>query len=373
MQVVLVIFIFAIGACIGSFLNVVIYRLPRGESIVFPGSHCPACGRGIRWYDNVPLLSWLLLKARCRDCKARISPRYILIELLTALLFVGLYAALYVLDLRSDTGRFEHTWPTFIGYCVLLAGLLAASAVDIELFIVPLPVLWVCAVVGIAAAAYNPSPLMPKATAVTAAVSVAATLGLVISALLLRLGLLRPSFLGVEEPDAKSGSVAITKASGVDPRKEILRELLFLAPALLLGLAAFLLVKFAPPVRQWLNHLLDFKTAVGPHLASGLGALLGMLVGIAWLWGTRIFGTLLFGKEAMGMGDVHIMAAIGAVAGWKVVTLTFFAAPVFGLIYALYLLAFKGKRELPYGPWLAFAAMFVIVFYDAIWSVLIPG
>jgi len=71
---------FALGAVIGSFLNVVIHRVPRGESIVRPGSRCPACGTPIRWYDNVPILSWILLGARCRACRARISLRYPLVE-----------------------------------------------------------------------------------------------------------------------------------------------------------------------------------------------------------------------------------------------------------------------------------------------------
>jgi len=77
---VLIAVAFALGAVIGSFLNVVIHRVPRGESIVRPGSRCPACGTPIRWYDNVPILSWILLGARCRACRVRISLRYPLVE-----------------------------------------------------------------------------------------------------------------------------------------------------------------------------------------------------------------------------------------------------------------------------------------------------
>ncbi len=75
---------FVLGAVIGSFMNVVVYRVPRGESLVHPGSHCPQCDHPIRWYDNVPIVGWLLLGGRCRDCKARISPRYPLVEALVA-------------------------------------------------------------------------------------------------------------------------------------------------------------------------------------------------------------------------------------------------------------------------------------------------
>lgn len=82
-------FAFVIGACVGSFLNVVIYRLPRGKSLIRPGSQCPKCGHAIRWYDNVPIVSWLLLRGRCRDCRASISGRYAVVEFATALLFVA--------------------------------------------------------------------------------------------------------------------------------------------------------------------------------------------------------------------------------------------------------------------------------------------
>jgi leader peptidase (prepilin peptidase)/N-methyltransferase len=78
------------GLLTGSFLNVVIWRVPRGESIVRPGSHCPSCEQPVRAYDNIPLVSWLVLRGRCRDCKARISPRYPLVELATGVVFLGL-------------------------------------------------------------------------------------------------------------------------------------------------------------------------------------------------------------------------------------------------------------------------------------------
>jgi leader peptidase (prepilin peptidase)/N-methyltransferase len=81
------------GAMIGSFLNVVVYRLPRRESLVRPASHCPSCGAGVKPYDNVPVLSWLLLRGRCRNCTSAISARYPLVEALVALLCVGVVLA----------------------------------------------------------------------------------------------------------------------------------------------------------------------------------------------------------------------------------------------------------------------------------------
>lgn len=94
------IFVFAFGSCVGSFLNVVIYRLPRDKSLISPASSCPACNRRIRFYDNIPLISWLVLGGKCRYCKARISPRYFVVELLTALLFAGVFALYFIFEYR---------------------------------------------------------------------------------------------------------------------------------------------------------------------------------------------------------------------------------------------------------------------------------
>jgi leader peptidase (prepilin peptidase)/N-methyltransferase len=108
------------GAVVGSFLNVVIWRLPRGQNLAHPRSACPRCGALIRWFDNVPVLSWLLLRARCRGCKAAISARYPLVEALTA--------ALFVLAYRS----WGPDMPTSIAVCAVLAALVAISFIDLD-------------------------------------------------------------------------------------------------------------------------------------------------------------------------------------------------------------------------------------------------
>jgi len=110
--------IFLLGLCFGSFLNVCIYRLPLDLSVVTPRSACPKCKRAIAFYDNLPVLSWLVLGGRCRNCKTRISPRYVFIELLTAALFLACY------------WRFGLTLAT-LKYCVfgfLLLGLIFTDA-----------------------------------------------------------------------------------------------------------------------------------------------------------------------------------------------------------------------------------------------------
>ena len=112
------------GLCVGSFLNVVIHRVPKRESVVRPRSHCPACGAQIADRDNVPVVSWLLLHGRCRACEQPIPVRYPLVELGTA----GLFAAAAV--------RFGATWQ-LPAFCIFFASLLAVSVIDLDLYIIP--------------------------------------------------------------------------------------------------------------------------------------------------------------------------------------------------------------------------------------------
>ena len=492
-------FVIAFAACVGSFLNVVIYRLPRGESLSFPGSRCPSCGYAIKWYDNIPLLSWLVLRGQCRHCKNPISPRYLVVEATTAALAAGLYVCFYVLQMRDGMGEFQDSWITFIAYGALVAGLLACSIIDIEHWIVPLEVCWALSVIGVLAASVNPPTpqiLAPVSPGLGAA-GLGALVGLAISLILLRKGLLQQSFIDAEnrpiqqvdppkdqaktdkphqsmkkgkgkkkkkkdkapiapptatsEPAANSSTVsdmlgeilflapivvfgviayfmmspstsmpgrpvltnwaivfcivalggmvglmmslllrrmgliqrgllagqapppavAITKDHGVNPRLEILWEVLFLAPALILAVGAYLLVTKVGYVNSIYACRSDWRFAA--NMGGFESAVAGYLIGGAWIWGMRIFGTLGFGKEAMGLGDVHILAAVGAVCGWITPSLVFFAAPTIALLWAMHLLASGRQRELPYGPWLAAASLVVILFYDAIMELLAPS
>ena len=134
----------AVGACIGSFLNVCIWRLPREESIISPGSHCVRCGRGIAWYDNTPVLSYLCLGGRCRRCKAPISWRYPLIELLASALAVGL-ALRFGLTAR---------WAI---YTVLAWALIVSTFVDFSHRIIPDEITKPGIAIGLVASAVWPS------------------------------------------------------------------------------------------------------------------------------------------------------------------------------------------------------------------------
>jgi leader peptidase (prepilin peptidase) / N-methyltransferase len=125
------------GLIIGSFLNVVAYRLPRGESLAHPPSHCPSCGEPIKPYDNIPVLSWLLLRGRCRNCKAAISPRYPLVE--------GLTGVLYALVMWA---RWDDAAGIALGI-VLVTVLIPIAIIDFEHRIIPNRITGPAAVVAI--------------------------------------------------------------------------------------------------------------------------------------------------------------------------------------------------------------------------------
>jgi leader peptidase (prepilin peptidase)/N-methyltransferase len=156
-----------------------------------------------------------------------------------------------------------------------------------------------------------------------------------------------------------------SKAHGVNPRVEVLREVVFLAPAIILAATAYLLVTRIDDVgHMWARMTSQAGGPLAVRFGALLAALFGYLVGGLWIWGARIGGTLAFGKEAMGMGDVHLLAAVGAVTGWVVPSIAFFVAPFLGLLWAVYLLMGRNQRQLPYGPWLAAGTLIVMLFYD---------
>ena len=139
----ILIWMFMLGACVGSFMNVVIYRLPAGLSIVHPASRCPVCEHAIRARDNVPVLGWLMLRGRCRDCGAAISPRYPAVEATVGLVFLCLALALPLTGahfvLRSDLPiRDVLLWALFAGYATLVCTLICAALIELDRQAIPL-------------------------------------------------------------------------------------------------------------------------------------------------------------------------------------------------------------------------------------------
>lgn len=470
------ILITAYGACVGSFLNVVIYRLPAGLDLVRPPSACPRCGHRLAWYDNIPVLGWLWLRGRCRYCRDPISVQYPVIELLTATLFGGVFACRYMSDQWPALFRAgpASTWPLLLAQLVLVGALIAATMIDARLYIIPLgiPRVATFAAAGglpLAALAYpRLAGLDPAAGSWSIGAAVGGAVGLALANGLLALGVLPRSFdddgdhpEGDAPPDAPPEAVATDSSGGstatADPRpddevpwspwRSFGRELLFAAGLILLGVvlwgvqsrvvpdsgpanepgqpmlrsgpllaliagicafAAATAVAWtwwqqrsgpprceqpdAPGPDSWLAHPHPRREVVkeclflalpllgvvvgllyAPRLADPAapwrllgGAVTGYLVGGGVVWAIRILGTLGFGREAMGLGDVHLLGAIGAVLGWADAVVVFFVAPFLGLAGTL-ALACSGRllngrvRVIPYGPYLAAAAIVVLL------------
>jgi leader peptidase (prepilin peptidase)/N-methyltransferase len=177
---VIAVWLFALGGAVGSFLNVVIHRLPAGMSLVRPGSHCPACNKPIRWFDNVPILSWLLLRGRCRDCGTRISPRYLVVEAITA----GLFLLLGVVECLGEDasaavptqGAFQ-LCGTYLCHLLLLCTLLAAVMIQADGRRVPVRLAVPALVVGLCVPLIWPDLHLARAWSGTADGRMAALLG----------------------------------------------------------------------------------------------------------------------------------------------------------------------------------------------------
>jgi len=247
---------FALGACVASFLNVVIWRVPRGESIVSPPSHCPKCGAAIKWYQNIPILSWLVLRGKCANCHEPISLRYILIETLGGGLFLAAFLHFAPYKFVDASGWYPFAF--VFAYWIWLALMIVGSMIDFD------------------------HKLLPDFVTVGGMI-----LGVV--------------FNGV-------GSLAW---------------------------------------RSW------------EGLLFSLG---GLAFGFGLLWLVRFFGSKAFGREAMGMGDVFLMGAVGALFGPIAVLFTLIVSSLLGSVVGLSMVALSKARigkfvEIPYGPYICMSCL----------------
>lgn len=406
-----ILFVFALGSCVGSFLNVVVWRLPRVEpvegeglfqglfrswqALSWPPSHCPKCQEHLRWYDNIPVIGWIKLGGRCRFCRQPISVRYPIVEAIVGLMFVFYYMMFFVVDVgpwrisMTPDGivRFlpcpvtiGEQWPIYALDMALLAALLAASLIDAELFIIPIEIPWFIvpfALVEHAICDRPGGPMSLNVSAIPAALAAGAAVGLIVSFVFWYIGIFPSSFtdggplLEVDKARLKSAGQALDQERHYAPREiraEMRKEMLFLFPPLALAIGlVWLVVRFPQAATVWHDVI-----AIG-SVNGVLGSVLGLLVGGFVVWVTRILGSYVFGREAMGMGDVHLMLAVGAVMGPGSAALVFFIAPFFGLVWVFYMLIARKGRELPYGPYLSLATAFVMLFYAQIADYLSPG
>ena len=295
--------VFVLGASVGSFLNVVVARIPTERSLFWPSSHCLSCFQPIRWFHNLPIFGYIWLKGRCANCHKSYSSRYMWVEIATGLIFSGIFALEFLCDIRG-VGWFKlfpyemqlglvpwQGWVVFLVFSVLAAHLLAASLCDIEFLEIPLPITITGTLFGLALSPLTawPFPISPNTV-----------------------------------PRIATWEDLIRRAQ---------------IPAGIMPWPFWLPVpgNFSPG--SWQLGLVD--------------GILGMIVGalicriVRWVYS---FGR---GMEGMGVGDSDLMMMAGAFLGWQVVLVGFFLSVFPGILVGLAQILFKGTQTLPFGPSLA--------------------
>jgi leader peptidase (prepilin peptidase)/N-methyltransferase len=297
---------FILGAAVGSLLNVCIARLPMEKSVLWPSSRCGHCLKPIRWYDNIPLISYWVLRGHCRSCGTRFSIRYFLVELLTGLVFAGLFYVEIILNVHDLPFFTQNAWAVkaglvpwqawafFIHHAILVSLLIACAASDLEWREIPLPLTMTGTVIGLIGATLFPWPWPND--------NVAAAL---------------PQPPGVLWWMADLGTIGLG-----------------LYPWPVWG-----------PLPSWMP--------LGSHLSGFATGLAGLLVGSWILRGIRAVFSRGLGKEALGMGDADLMMMVGAFLGWQVVVVAFFAGAMITLVFAIIQIVVFRDNALPFGPGLA--------------------
>lgn len=328
---------FVLGSIVGSFLNVVIYRLPLGKSIIHPPSHCPHCGYSIPWYLNIPLVTWVYLRGRCRHCDAPISVRYFLVELLTAMLFLNAWL------------HYGFRWPAVaLIYSGLLSLLIAATFIDFEHFIIPDEI-----TIGGAAIGFIISiivPILHNGNSIADGMG-ASLLGIGFGAgivyFILRVGKIffgRQTIAIPQEAKIIFGQEAIHL-----PDKDIPYEDVFYRDSdeiVLEARTVELLDRCYKnvPVTLRPGSLTIGQEAIDPESVHHMEV---------------VSSSIVLPREAMGMGDVKFMAAIGAFLGWQGVLFCLMVSSMIGAVVGVGLIAARKRdwsSKLPYGPYIAMAA-----------------
>jgi leader peptidase (prepilin peptidase)/N-methyltransferase len=373
-----------VGTAVGSFLNVCIWRLATDRSIIWPDSHCPECLSPIRWHDNLPVFGWFVLGGKCRDCRKPIAFTYALGEICVGLIFAGTFYAYWGLGARNGLhplalppdlfGRpvaGPLAWPydnaVLIAHLYLFGSLWTASMIDMRYKVIPAPITDVGIFVGLAASVLIPqlhsADLFGRAHgAALVCAGWGAGLGWVVAAGLGRVGLWRAlsPFAEPDEPPVRQ-PIDVEPDEGEPPtaaqvRRQGAVDLLQLALPLAgawAGAALLSQLGFIAGAMNW-------SAFYGPG-----AALFGLTAGAATVWLVGIAFSCLLGREAMGMGDVHLMAMVGAFLGWEHAVAAFFLAPFPGLLLVVLvkagpvgrLLPGVGEdRQIPFGPALATAS-----------------
>ncbi len=331
---------FVFGAVVGSFLNVCVHRMPRAQSVVRPPSHCPKCKQPIRWFDNIPILSYLLLRGRCRQCGARISPRYATVELATGLLFLAVWL--------KFTG-----WLVPI-YWLFIAGLIVATFIDFEHYIIPDEITLGGCVAGLALATLHP-PLVGESVWYRGLLW--SLVGLLVGGLtvwaIVEVG---KWIFGRKKVPLEPGTTITIADRKLTVLDEVVKwDELFMRQSDRIRFRAATLVVGDKSYQ-------DVEVAISEtHLDVGGEKL--ELTASGPIRGTT--DLLILPQEAMGFGDVKLMAAIGAFLGWKPALFTLMVSSLLGSVVGLALIVLRLREmrgRIPYGPYIAAAAV-LWVFY----------
>jgi leader peptidase (prepilin peptidase)/N-methyltransferase len=344
---------FSFGCIVGSFLNVCIYRMPLDLSVVSPPSHCPHCKYSIPFYLNVPLLTWLSLRGKCKNCGAPISPRYFIVELLTGVAFLACWLA------------YGHTTPWIaLVYCLFLAGLIAATFIDFEHFIIPDEITLGGAVAGFVISFFVP---VLQGTHSLGEGMKRSFIGIVVGAgivyAVLRLGKLMFGRQTIKLPG--ESKITFTETTLCLPEQQIPYEEIFYRKTDAIVLSARTVELIDRSYREVTLRLTPETLKIGdekinpetePHMDV-------------------VCSEVVLPREAMGLGDVKFMAAIGAFIGWQGAVFSLMASSVIGSAVGIVLILLRKRAwssRMPYGPYIALAAVIWIFggkkFFDALFQ-----
>jgi len=347
-QFLFTIFAFILGAAIGSFLNVCIYRLPRDLSVNDPRrSFCPACKKPIPWHQNLPVISWLVLRGRCANCGSKIAFRYFAVELLTALLFLAIWQSF--------------SWPMAIAYWIFVSFLIVGTFVDFEHFIIPNRVTIGGIIAGFATSLAIPG-LMDTDSRIAAGIRslLAAVLGYLILLIVLEAG--KVAF-GKKRIRLDAPTPFTWKRQGDDADFVVGSEQSLWSDHFAREKDRLLLQCNEAKID---NHTYGNTTLDFHHDRVAVEGNEFALDNVTEISG--VVRELQIPREAMGRGDLKFLAAIGAFLGWRAVLFSLFAGSLLGSIVGLITLV-VGKRvwsaKLPFGPYLAFGALSWMLFGDA--------
>jgi leader peptidase (prepilin peptidase)/N-methyltransferase len=347
---------FVFGSMVGSFLNVCIYRMPLGQSVVSPPSHCPSCKYAIPWFLNLPLITWLALRGKCKNCAAPISPRYFLVELLTGVAFLACW-----LNFGPTSA-----WLALV-YAIFLAGLIVATFIDFEHLIIPDEINFGGMVAGVLISCALPG--LHGETSLIGGMK-QSVLGLTVGGgviyAVVRMGKLAFGRQRIDlSPDTK---IVFTESALHLPDKVVGYEEIFYRKSDTIKLQARTVELLD---RGYSNvcvrlALLEGRLQIGedelnpencPHMEV-------------------VVSELVLPREAMGLGDVKFMAAIGAFLGWQATLFSLMASSMIGSVYALSMIALKRQAwsgRIYFGPFIAAAAVIWVFRGKEIFNWIFPG